>query len=336
MKCNYSVANSSYTSNVEEHRKYFLFRPPIGEQTFSTSYTISLPKGLYKFEAWGSIGSGYVGLGTPGRGAYAKGSIFLPENENKLYLFIGTKKGFNSAEEGQNTGGYGGGATDVRVEDGDWFDFNSLKSRILVAAGGGGTEWKGSIGGFGGELTGGTGYAAPTTETNEPSSDLYAEGGSQTPPNTYQLRTLDFGIFKGDVTAGKFGITYRPAKASSLGGAGGGGYYAGASMDYAGSGGGGSSFISGHKGCLSIFSNSSDFEQIYHTNSSIHYSGYVFHDTLLIAGNKAMPHFSKPVNEGNDQEGALRITLLSYKETCQVQKHIYINVFVYVFVFNTK
>ena len=192
MKCKYSVANASYAANVEEHGKYFIFKPPKGETRFSTSYSITLPKGIYKFEAWGSIGNQYNGLGTPGKGAYAKGSILLPEKENNLYLFIGTKNGFNSDEEGKVTGGYGGGAADIRTVDGNWFDFSSLKSRILVAAGGGGTEWNGSIGGYGGELTGGTGYGAATFYDSSPSLSLSAEGGSQTKPKSYILRTIYF------------------------------------------------------------------------------------------------------------------------------------------------
>ena len=48
---------------------------------------------------------------------------------------------------GPQTGGGGGGATDIRIVSGDWNNFSSLKSRIMVAAGGGGSSGGKSGGG---------------------------------------------------------------------------------------------------------------------------------------------------------------------------------------------
>ena len=58
------------------------------------------------------------------------------------------EKGKNKREVSFNGGGYGGygspygysggGASDIRLIDGDWDNLESLKSRVMVAGGGGG------------------------------------------------------------------------------------------------------------------------------------------------------------------------------------------------------
>ena len=61
---------------------------------------------------------------------------------------------FNGGGPGQCNGG---GASDVRLVNGAWNNFDSLKSRIMVAAGGGGTDRyidTVDTGGAGGALTG--------------------------------------------------------------------------------------------------------------------------------------------------------------------------------------
>ena len=94
------------------------------------------------------------------------------EVKDKLTLFVfvgqkGEKQGkniFNGGGQGQYSGG---GATDFRLVNGSWFDFQSLKSRIMVAAGGGGAD-SGEPGGHGGGLVG----------LSDPKG--YSEGGQQT------------------------------------------------------------------------------------------------------------------------------------------------------------
>ena len=330
MECFYSVFNNSYNPNVVKQKLNFLFLPPIGDIATSTYYKISIPRGLYKFEAWGSVGSQYYEAGNPGNGAYACGSIFLSEQENKLFLYIGSRNGFNAAEEGQTSGCYGGGASDVRFVDGKWSDFESLKSRIFVAAGGGAAEWRASIGGHGGDLTGGTGYGAYSHSSQSIDNNIYAFGGSQN-QTTQGEYFVNISASLRAVTPGRFGMAIRKESSSDLGPSGGGGYYGGFSVDYSGGAGGGSSFISGHKGCLAINENSTNFEDISHLNHSHHYSGYRFFDTLLIPGNSNMPSFSsKTFPEGNSLEGAIRITLLSYKETCQTRRHLHISFLFYI------
>ena len=128
-------------------------------QTFQ--YESSQPKeiiyrpGLYQFECWGAQGYVYDRENVGGKGAYVKGTILL-KRVTKFFLYIGEygkkeniyQKSFNGVGIGQFGGG---GATDIRYTNGDWFNFDSLKSRIIVAAGGGGPDTS-SKGGAGGEI----------------------------------------------------------------------------------------------------------------------------------------------------------------------------------------
>ena len=73
-----------------------------------------------------------------------KGIIQLTKPRT-FYLYIGEYgKGEYSYEYSFNGGGIGqyggGGATDIRLDPGNWSSFDSLKSRIIVAAGGGGSS----------------------------------------------------------------------------------------------------------------------------------------------------------------------------------------------------
>ena len=88
-------------------------------------------------------------------------------------------------------------------------------------------------------------------------------------------------------TNGTFGIGgtggVGPGDPNHTGCGGGGGYYGGgASAWHAGSG-GGSSYISGHNGCDAISSNSTE-GSITHSGQSVHYSGKVFTNTVMIDG----------------------------------------------------
>ena len=93
----------------------------------------------------------------------------------KLYVCVG-EKGSNSPSNGTfNSGNYteytyasccgggyayaGGGASDIRLREGDWSSFDGLKARIMIAGGGGGaaTYYAYSTGGYGGGLIGGSG-----------------------------------------------------------------------------------------------------------------------------------------------------------------------------------
>ena len=112
--------------------------------------------GYYKMECYGAKGGysridGSIGA-TGGNGGYTFGVIYLEKGE-KLYVYVGghgadavvgkdAKGGYNGGGLGtwdhsdDEAAGAGGGATDIRLISGEWNNFESLKSRIMVAAGG--------------------------------------------------------------------------------------------------------------------------------------------------------------------------------------------------------
>lgn len=272
------------------------------------SYTIPT-SGYYKLEAWGAQGGSYSTTLYGGKGAYTSGEIYL-EKGTSLYIYVGGVGGNNTATTnvgGYNGGGYsgnngewtsygGGGATDFRLVDGAWNDFDSLKSRIMVAAGGGGSVYHGSysggFGGYGGSLIGGDGKgtygdsAAPTGATQT------AGGTSETVNGTNKSGLFAYAV---------------QSHADGGGGGGGGGYYGGG-MGNGFGGSGGSSFVSGHNGCNAI-SQSSTSSSISHIGTSNHYSGYVFKNSSMISGDDSMPtHNSSTMQVGNEGNGYAKIT----------------------------
>ena len=244
--------------------------------------------GEYKIELWGA--SGYSDLG---KGAYTSGVISL-NSDDILYIYVGgsgsaSTPGYNGGGSGRNgeTLGdkYGGGATDVRyfasdpsAEDLESNSFNGLKSRIMVAGGGGGaiehsTYTYGNAGGL-------TGY----TFVDSSYTSNTATGGSQTAGGV----ATNYNCSTYVATPGSFGQGGIAGSASTGGsGGGGGGYYGGSGgprlCSGSWGGGGGSSFISGYSGCNAI-SQSSTSTAITHTGSPNHYSGLVFTDGVMIDG----------------------------------------------------
>ena len=227
-------------------------------------------KGIYKIECWGAEG-GTATSAKGGHGAYASGYIRILK-PIILYVYVGGKGLRYSCDQPFNGGGLsqssGGGASDVRLIGGSWYDFNSLKSRIIVAAGGGGGDGNSGCwddGGAGGTLKG------FDTQAGE------ATGGSQTAG----------GIGGVNGTFGKGGGNKKCGASDDDGnGAGGGGYFGGAGSTnvqlYGGSG--GSSYISGHPGCIAIDPNSPDENNMIPLNSSIHFTGKSFFNSQMIDG----------------------------------------------------
>ena len=217
---------------------------------------------------------------------------------------------------GDGVGCTGGGSTDIRLVNGSWDDFNSLKSRIMVAASGSGAKSyhysengisAGGLKGYDGTLNGTDG----TTATGASQIIGGTRGG---------------GIHANNYTSGSFGKAGLYEFAISGGG---NGYYGGGPGAHGsgttGSGSSGSSFISGHNGCDAIKEESTE-DNIIHTGQSIHYSGYYFIDTLMIDGNgykwtnqkedyTGMPsHVDSSIVTGNTGNGSIRITLLTIDE----------------------
>ena len=302
----------NYIPKSELLGKVWKFDYTGGEQTFSVPYT-----GTYKIELWGAQGGYNDLINTSGKGAYTAGNIELIESK-ELFVYVGGKGGSTNQDEnvgGYNGGGYsgtcppnetsygynygGGGATDIRLVNGVWDNFDSLKSRIMVAAGGGGTSnylnwspgWK-TFGGYAGGLVGqdGTGEYG----------DQIGGGATQT----------FYGINPhGIECSGNFGYAVQYITSGYAGG-GGGGYYGGAN-GFGTGGGGGSSFISGYTGCNAIAETSTS-SNIVHTGQPNHYSGMIFTDAKMIAGNAIMPtHDGASTMTGNAGNGYAKITLIS-------------------------
>ena len=254
--------------------------------------------GYYKIEAWGAQGGsstldagiremttwldiceldGEKGHCAGGRGAYTSGNIYLTKGE-KLYIYVGEKGATgvvnadaNGGWNGGGTGthdhsddeadGGGGGATDIRLVAGEWDDDNSLNSRIMVAAGGGGASDIHS------GLPGGT-----LVNSNKSIKGEVRPKFEQ----TTQTKGYKFGI-------GEDGVNERPNYPVAGGG---GGYYGGYSKDnrtnFANMGAGGSSFISGYPGANAIKSGNDRT----HTNQAKHYSGKIFEDGKMEEGKR--------------------------------------------------
>ena len=288
----YQVSDKKFKANVKRSSNSFLFSYPGLSHNESCPYVVTLPKGTYKIECWGS--RAYNSLA----GAYTAGDLQV-NHTISLYLFIGTYPETNRKNASSYNGGgagdsNGGGATDIRLFPGEWFDFNSLKSRIMVAAGAGGWDCDG-IGGIAGGLFG----------YNATSSNGAGYGASQTKGG--------FGYVSGSFgKGGSYVISYED-KRPDFGAGGGGGYYGGGTGLYQGccGGGGGSSFISGYEGCDAINESSTEFN-IVHTHQSIHYSGIAFNNAIMKDGkSEDMPLPKGGKGTGNNDRGYVRITFLT-------------------------
>jgi hypothetical protein len=286
------------------------------EFPYTGSYqTFTVPQdGNYKIELWGAQGGDgrywntteYRTTLVGGKGAYTSGTIMLNAGSN-IYIYVGGQGGrtdFNSATggaSGWNGGGHGGtdtdgtspeagagggGATDIRLTSGNWNDITSLRSRIMVAAGGGGStvlEEDIRLGRPGGALTaqGATPYTVGGTQTTGGGFGVGADGWTET--NAAE----NYGGFGG----------------------GGGGYYGGAFgqifADPFGAGGaGGSSFISGYTGCNAINATGT------HTGQPNHYSGFVFINMQMLAGNTSIPSTTGSTEIGHSGNGYAKITYI--------------------------
>ena len=282
----------------------------------------------YKIECWGASGGNHA---KSGRGGYTEGLIDVVK-ANNLYIYVGGigKAGTENndiRDGGWNGGGNlhssiarecgsGGGATDIRLTNESWDDFNSLKSRIMVAAGGGGQViWsQGCYGGHAG------GLVAPITYSRV-YSEIYISGSTQT-SGAKALEGYNSLFTKGE--DGSFGKGGKGG--NTCAGGGGGGYYGGAggtnepvvdgfttNGNHGGGeigGTGGSSFISGYTGCNAI-SESSIEDNIVHTGQPNHYSGKVFSNPVMIAGDTTMPRPKGGTEVGHEGNGYCIISWIS-------------------------
>ena len=292
-------------------------------QTFTAPITTN-----YKIECWGAQGGDINNTKSdiicPGaKGGYTSGKLDLSK-QAFLYVYIGQHpntfswegdigsesfpKGYNGGGSGTHhdqIGNSGGGATDVRLTSGIWNDFSSLKSRIMVAAGGAGAGYYispgaasagGGLIGFDGQDPGGP--------------DVYKEyrgtGGTQTYAGDCQsYEQLGATTVKDSkLYQGGFGYGGDSSLGCYWGGSGGGGGYYGGGASCRGhiNGGGGSSFISGYTGCDAIAESSTE-DNIIHTGQPNHYSGYVFSNSVMIDGGSTMPKPGGGTETGHSGNG---------------------------------
>ncbi len=279
-------------------------------QTFTSDCT-----GNFTIELWGANGGNTT---TGGLKGYTRGTIRLKEGTT-LYIYVGEKgsttteqKGMPATFNGGGAGGdpgstdaasyiggaSGGGATDVRLVSGSWDNQDSLRSRIMVAGGGGGLNAVSY--GYGGGLEG---YKGSVTSNGNHVSQLVDElggkKGTQTAGGSFKDKT---GINNKETIDGSFGKGGAGDKGGDSNGkcrgegGGGGGYYGGSGGRNASGncydvgGGGGSSYISGHTGCVAITSATNEAPKSGCTQGttdnscSIHYSKKKFTNTVMIDG----------------------------------------------------
>ena len=279
--------------------------------------------GKYLIECYGAQGgSGLTDLKIlhpGGKGAYTSGLLNVKKAIN-IYLYIGGRGadandhdtfipgGWNGGGNGKfedtdnDHTGAGGGATDVRLEYGNWNDENSLKSRIMVAAGGSGSAYS-SYGAPGGDITG---YIINSYN----SQNFERSSTNQTHGN--------------DLGAGENGFISNDDQVPYSGG--GGGYYGGqtrspistTSKGYIAVSSSGSSYISGHYECPSnvIAKDSTEI---------------IFIKPLIVNGFQSFPSCEgSSLITGNEGDGCVKITQINqvYSIYCKINdKSKYIIIF---------
>lgn len=322
----FSVVDSLLGTNrihYLENGKRVLLRYPCSSND-CTPYRVTFHPGRYKIELWGA--ASFLNSTFYSSGAYAAGIIRINVTSS-FYIYIGQhgsdecNRTFNGGAE-CGTGGTrprsGGGASDMRLQEGRWDDFAGLKSRTIVAGGAGGLadHADGFLSSHGGAFEGILGEKTKNYECMETRCvGSYCEidtagGGSQTSggkgSSTYIYGTGSSGIFG-------MGTSRNTGNLWCISG-GGGGYYGGGNGASAvcviTNAGGGSSFVSGLEGCNAISKDSSDFNSIIHTNQPVHYSKIAFINPVMLPGNDTrVPH--QPFWKVFD-DGAAQITLLDY------------------------
>ena len=274
--------------NVEENSdNYKILRYPCSSSIQTcTPYVVSLSRGTYQLELFGASG-GFPNndpkLG--GHGSYTKGNLVV-DHDMKLYVYLGQQgklngpRTFNGGGRGSANAGSGGGSSDIRLIADQCDNFESLKSRTMVAAGGVGGHLHAYFytGTHGGNLTGVDGILTSDPSCNPIGPLKQAYGATQ---NRGGIGGIGESASGKD---GKFGTAGDPVPSDYTSG-GSGGYFGGAgssiSRCHVGIGSSGSSFISGHKGCNAILNTSTSQDNIHLSNQNIHYSGIKFSSTII-------------------------------------------------------
>ena len=262
------------------------------DYSVSVHYNVALRPGTYFIECWGAQGgTGSSDLEVKsigGKGAYASGILKL-NVPTTFYLFVGGKGGDGSstklsrAVSGWNGGGDGG--VDTNDDDGTGagggstdirYNEDDLEARIIVAAGGSGSA-KRTYGAPGGAITGlvpieDKTYSFKESDTNQENGNSPITGSSGT--------SIEY------IPTSGGGGGYRGGNAPNVEYCTGKDYYKCIASS-------GSSYVSGHEKCKKN-------------------SRYSFILPRLISGKDLMPHYSGDDVYGNEGNGAIKITTLSF------------------------
>ena len=270
---------------------------------------ITLHPGVYGFECWGAQGGAGMNQGrittTGGKGAYVSGVIRLKKGRT-FYVYVGKKGqdgssvsrsmalggwngGGNSGRDGDNDGSAGGGgASDIRLSYGQWDSFDSLVSRIIVAAGGSGSAYD-TNGAPGGALT--SYKASSTTAFTTGTASTFGVGQNGLDADYVPSSGSGGGYFGGDAST----ITAEP-------------YYRSVSSS-------GTSYISGYPNCTSVNQNGEK------TQDPVHYSKIEFLNSLMLNGLCEFKNQDNQKETGHSGDGAVKITFIS--AMCFCTKRIY-------------
>lgn len=272
-----------------------------------TYYKVYVPTtGTYKLEVWGAQGGNdphNPTLSFGGRGGYSTGQLTLNAGTT-LYVYVGGQ-GLGSVESNMGSTG-GGGATDIRLVGGNWYNEIGLESRIIVAGGGGGRQslWS-SLGTATYIGNDGGGLQAPSFTIGEEGNLLTITGPSQDSFGFVQYNgesTDEYdegyfgyaGVYKTDYNRYAIGGYNGGGNGDddywNFGGAG-GGWYGGVSTYPVGSGGSGFVLTSEYEGGIPI-------------------STYWMTNALSTAGNESMPNPDGETMIGRSGNGYARISYI--------------------------
>jgi hypothetical protein len=294
--------NKGNTNKVIKTNEYVSLPFPCSNSSDCTYYSVTLESGTYNLEVWGAQGGNdttYPTTNFGGRGGYSKGTVTL-KSRTTLYVHVGGS-GIGSLVGSSWGPTGGGGATDIRLQNGVWNSATGLKTRIIVAGGGGGRhgqnieDTKGFMGNDGGGTT------APTFTTNGHTitGGTQTSGGSSTYSSSY-------------VAAGSFGYANPNSysQINSVGGYNGGGR----GSDIGANGGAGGGWWGG---CVSWPTGSGGSGFVYTSSNSqcSAPSDYYLSNAATYAGNT---NFVSPYGgseTGHRGNGFAKITLLSLVPT---------------------
>ena len=218
--------------------------------TFTTHAT-----GNYQLEVWGAQGApagnyssaGDIVCGGKGGKAWGNRSI---NSGTQLYLAVGSQTTFNGGGNPPSSLSYnqhgkgpcGGGASHIAITNnrGELKNYKNYQSEVILVAGGGGaSEWNGT-GGNGGGTAGANGIVGTGKAIAAYGASSTAGGSS-----VYLHQSGHDALLKRDGQFGEGGWAVEGTSTSAYdgGGGGGGGWYGGGGTSWAGQGGGGSGHI---------------------------------------------------------------------------------------------